>query len=118
MNLKYSFSTNKNPAFYGPSLIIHSKEYQSLNEIGSLDLSYVLEIVDHLSAIKNGNKENYYFGFELYGFECSNDKCYIINEYEQLEIGFIPFDEMFLLMQKWKDYLLEWDKNISNETMD
>ena len=118
MPLEYSFSTNKNPDFFGPSLIIHSEAYQSLHEIGSLDLEYVIEIVDQLSNIKEGITEDFYFGFELYGFECSIDKCRIINEYEHAEIGFVPFEEMFQLLKDWKTYLLEWDKNVQSGMTD
>lgn len=81
-------------------------DLEGLNELGSLNYEYLLEIIENLEKVKSGKLEEYEFGYEAYSIECKKEISQIIDTHDNWKsIAQILTEDVYRLMKDWKDYL-------------
>lgn len=120
------YSIKQNKPKDKPSIIFEEK-YSILNELNSCDEDYIIdEVLPILDKIMNfgqywdphrsehyGYLSTYDFGYTAVVIEFGKDKSIIDDTWDdnfnKIEI---PSENIYRFMREWRDYLVEWKKNL------
>lgn len=123
--MKYSFGTdkivdpmnsNKTRDVAYISLDDHEKYGEFfIDEIRNLKLDYLKLIVSQLEKLQTVEISQYDFGFEVYNFDCTSEKCKVLNTLEGWKVECeLPTEDIYRLLRDWRDYLINFETTKSS----